>query len=297
VQPIRPSQRRGVGRRTALTAVGLLPLVAACDDPEDSERARRARRDRSRQDDSQEDAMTDRLTYGDDPSQWADLRRPAGPSRGVVVVVHGGFWKAEYDASLGHPLAVDLTSRGWTTLTVEYRRVGNGGGFPETLDDVHAAIEALAGTDVDTSTVVTLGHSAGGHLAAWAAARGRFDRWSASVHVTHVVSQAGVVDLASAYDQGLGDGAVVAFMGSAPDSPDHELADPLRHVPLDVPAWLVHAADDPIVPISQSRDYVAAARRAGADATLVEVQGGHFGVIEVGSPAWADIVAVLDTIA
>jgi acetyl esterase/lipase len=275
--------------------VGLLPLVAACDDPEGTGRAAATRR--SRQDDSQEEVMTDRLTYGDDPSQWVDLRRPAGRSRGVVVVLHGGFWKAEYDASLGQPLAVDLTARGWTTLNVEYRRVGNGGGFPETLDDVHAAIESLATTDVDTSTVVTLGHSAGGHLATWAAARGRFDRWPASVRIPPVVSQAGVVDLAAAYEQDLGDGAVAAFMGSAPESPDHELADPLRHVPLDVPAWLVHAADDPIVPIGQSRDYVAAARRAGADATLVEVEGGHFGVIEVGSPAWADIVAVLDTIA
>ena len=73
------------------------------------------------------------------------------------MIIHGGFWKAEYDASLGEPLAADLTARGWTTLNVEYRRVGNGGGFPATFDDVHAAIEALAGTDVDTATVVTLG--------------------------------------------------------------------------------------------------------------------------------------------
>jgi acetyl esterase/lipase len=71
----------------------------------------------------------------------------------------------------------------------------------------------------------------------------------------------------------------------------------MRQLPLAVPAWLVHAADDPIVPIDQSRDYVAAARAAGAEAELVEVEGGHFGVIEVGSPAWADIVAVLDRIA
>jgi acetyl esterase/lipase len=271
-------------RRALLAGATLLPLAVACGGPD-------------RPTDSQEQPMTERLTYGDHPSQWADLRRPAGTSRGVVVVIHGGFWKAEYDASLGEPLAADLVARGWTTLNVEYRRVGNGGGFPATLDDVHAAIEALAGTDVDTPAVVTLGHSAGGHLATWAAARGRFDRWPTSVGVTHVVSQAGVVDLTAAYDQDLGDGAVLALMGSAPDSPDYELADPLRHVPLDGPAWMVHAADDPIVPISQSRDYVAAAREAGADSALVEVEGGHFGVIEVGSPAWVDILAVLDAIA
>lgn len=240
--------------------------------------------------------MSERLTYGDDPSQWADLRRPEGTSRGVVVIIHGGFWRAEYDASLGEPLAADLTASGWTTLNVEYRRVGNGGGFPQTFDDVHAAIEALGDTDVDTTTVVTLGHSAGGHLATWAAARGRFEPWPTFVPVTHVVSQAGVVDLTTAYEQQLGGGAVEALMGSRPDSPDYDEADPMRHVPLDVPAWMVHAADDPIVPIAQSRDYVAAALEAGADATLVEVAGGHFDVIGVDTAAWADIVAVLDEI-
>ena len=66
------------------------------------------------------------------------------------------------------------------------------------------------------------------------------------------MSQAGVVDLTAAYDQDLGGGAVAALMGSAPDDPDYDLADPMRHVPLDVPAWLVHAADDPVVPIGQS---------------------------------------------
>lgn len=278
-----------IDRRALLTVAGLLPVLAACGT------------DRSGAgpdtDPTEENPMAERLTYGDDPSQWADLRRPEGAGRGVVVIIHGGFWKAEYDASLGEPLADDLTDRGWTTLNVEYRRVGNGGGFPATFDDAHAAIEALSGTDVDTSTVVTLGHSAGGHLATWAAARGRFDEWPTTVPVTHVVSQAGVVDLTSAYDQDLGGGAVEALMGSAPDSPDYELADPMRHLPLDVPAWMVHAADDPVVPVGQSQDYVTAARGAGAEATLVEVEGGHFGVIEVGSPAWADIVAVLDAIA
>ena len=130
------------------------------------------------------DGSTDgpeRLTYGDDPSQWADLYRPAGgagTSRGVVVVIHGGFWKAEYGASLGAPLAEDLAARGWTAWNLEYRRVGNGGGDPATFDDVAAGIDLLADVEgLDLGTVLTLGHSAGGHLAAWAAARGRSARW------------------------------------------------------------------------------------------------------------------------
>ncbi len=286
-----------VSRRALLGTAGLLPLLAACGTMEASEpTVARGADDDLTADDLQEQPMTERLTYGDDPSQWADLRRPEKDSRGVVVILHGGFWKAEYDASLGEPLAADLTGQGWTTLNVEYRRVGNGGGFPETFDDVHDAIEALAGTDVDTSTVVTLGHSAGGHLATWAAARERFEPWPTRVPVTHVVSQAGVVDLTAGYDEQLGGGAVEALMGSAPDSPDYEMADPMRHVPLEVPVWMVHAADDEVVPFSQSQDYVAAADDAGAEAELVEVEGGHFEVIDVESPAWADIVAVLDAI-
>ena len=90
------------------------------------------------------EAEAERITYGDDPSQWVDLHTPDGESRGLVVVIHGGFWKAEYGAEYGAPLAEDLVGRGWTAANVEYRRVGNGGGFPETLDDIHAAIGAVA---------------------------------------------------------------------------------------------------------------------------------------------------------
>ena len=116
-----------------------------------------------------------RITYGDDRSP---VRR-AHPARPVTLAwcrrgIHGGFWKAEYDAGLGRPLAAELARRGWTTLNIEYRRVGNGGGVPETLDDVAAAIDTLRTVEgLDLSTVVTLGHSAGGHLATWAAARRR----------------------------------------------------------------------------------------------------------------------------
>ncbi|RYB94535.1 alpha/beta hydrolase [Nocardioides oleivorans] len=236
----------------------------------------------------------ERITYGDDPSQWVDLHTPDGVSRGLVVVIHGGFWKAQYGADYGAPLAEDLVGRGWTAANVEYRRVGNGGGFPETLDDVHAAIGAVA-TGVD-GPVVTLGHSAGGHLATWAGARGRFDRWAGGPALTHVVSQAGVVDLAAAVAQHLGSDAALAFLGD-PDATTYEQADPLTQVPLDVPVWAVHASDDDVVPVEQSEAYVDAATSAGAEATLVEVTGGHFGVIDPTSDAWAACVKVLDSIA
>src|SRR5215213_2932888 len=206
----------------------------------------------------------ERIRYGDDQAQWADLHRPEGASRGVVVVIHGGFWRARYDASLGVPLAEDLAGRGWTAWNLEYRRVGNGGGWPATCDDVAAGIDRLAdvaGLDL-SGPVVTLGHSAGGHLATWAAARGRSERWRpVGVPVTAVVSQAGVLDQARAHADGLGGGAVQEFLGEPP-GPEHGTADPRRQVPLDVPVWCVHGRHDDVVPLGQSEGYVAAARAA-----------------------------------
>lgn len=236
-----------------------------------------------------------RTTYGTDPSQFGDLYLPEGEPRGVVVVIHGGFWKAEYGLDYGAPLAEDLARRGWAAWNIEYRRVGSGGGAPETFDDVAAAIDKLADLGLDLSTVVAVGHSAGGHLAAWAASRGRFEQWAGGVDLTAVISQAGVLDLRTAYDENLGGGAVAALLGHAP-GPDDAPLDPQQQLPLDVPLWCVHGTSDDIVPIGQSRGYVAAATAAGARAELVEVDGDHFTVIDPSSDAWARTLAVLDTL-
>lgn len=233
-----------------------------------------------------------RFAYGPDPAQFAELFRPEGRSRGVVVVVHGGFWKAQYDLTLGQPLAGALAACGWTAWNIEYRRVGNGGGTPETFDDVSDAIDALADVDdLDLSTVVALGHSAGGHLATWAA--GREDP---AVKVTHVISQAGVLDLVEADRLGLGAHAVPALLGHAA-GPGDAAHDPQQQVPLEVPVWCVHGRDDAIVPHSLSENYVAAARDAGARAEAVLVDGDHFVVIDPTTPAWDVQLAILDQIA
>lgn len=243
---------------------------------------------------------TERHSYGADPSQYGTLHRPRrgprtqagdgpgpGPDpRGVVVVIHGGFWKPAYDASLGEPLARDLAARGWAAWNIEYRRVGNGGGTPGTFEDVAAAIDLLAELDVPLGTVVTLGHSAGGHLAVWAAGRPR-----PRVRVTAAISQAGVLDLRAGAAAGLGDGAVRALLGEALDD---AAWDPIRQLPLDVPVLCVHTEIDLDVPITQSRDYVERAVAAGAEATLVEVPGDHDAHLDVHSEAWSRTVEILE---
>ncbi|MEO9322705.1 alpha/beta hydrolase [Nocardioides sp. C4-1] len=274
--------RRTVLRLPALGAVGVglsaLTGLTACDQEDDV---------------PAETPGARRETYGTDPSQFGELHLPAGEPRGTVVVIHGGFWQAAYDYTLGTPLAESLADEGWAAWNLEYRRVGNGGGTPATFDDVARGIDRLRDLDVPLDTVVTLGHSAGGHLAAWAAARDRYD-FAADVAVTHVVSQAGVLDLVAG--DVLGGGAVQSLLGHPPTAAD-ERYDPQQQVPLDVPVWCVHGTDDVIVPLSQSQDYVAAAVAAGAEAEVVEVDGDHFVVIDPASAAWTSTLEILDAIA
>ena len=285
-------------RRSLLAgATGLAGLAAGCANDDAPSRARpspsrpagtREEPDVPPPDDAPATGTVERIDYGPDAeSQFLELRRPDLPPKGVVVVLHGGFWRSRYDLSLGRPLADALAVAGWAACTVEYRRVGNGGGYPQTFDDVAAAIDALADVEgLDTSTVLTLGHSAGGHLAVWAAARGRLAPWRpVRVPVGGAVSQAGVLDLVAAHESGLGGGAVAAFLDGLPVE-DWGLVDPAQQVPLPVPVRCVHGSADDIVPPAQSEAYVAAATAAGADASLHVVGGDHFTVIDPGSAAW-----------
>ena len=237
--------------------------------------------------------------YGPDPSQFGELYRPDGASLGTVVVVHGGFWRAAYDLSLGRPLADDLVARGYTVWNLEYRRVGIGGGWPTTFADVAAGIDLLAELDLDTSAVVAIGHSAGGHLATWAAGRGKLPDGAPGgrprVAVTAVVSQAGVLDLVGCAENRVGATAAPDLMGGMPaELPDqYQLANPLAAVPLAAPVLCVHARADDNVPYSQSVTYVEAARQAGAPAELVTVPGDHFTVIDPAAEAWRVVVGML----
>ena len=194
------------------------------------------------------------------------------------------------------PLAFDLAARGIAAWNVEYRRVGQeGGGWPGTLEDVAAAVDRLADVDeVDAARVVTCGHSAGGHLALWLAARPRIPPGmpGADPRVTPVaaIAQAGVCDLDRARRDDLGGGAVEGLLGP-PDKARDAAASPAALAPLGVPQLLVHGGADDIVPVSQSRNHAS----LDPDAELVELAGvDHFEVIEPASPAWAAVLDRLD---
>ena len=239
-----------------------------------------------------------RHRYGTVRQQLGDLYLPpSGRPRGTVVVIHGGFWQGSYALDLGAAISADLADRGWAAWNIEYRRLGDGGGWPHTFADVAAAVDHVARLDVPTDQVVTLGHSAGGHLAAWAASRrgAHLPGGSPRVKVTATVPQAGVLDLRTAATRGLGGTAVPDLVGGMPTrlADRYRLADPVERLPLGVPIRCVHGVDDTTVPLPQSRAYVDRARAAGDDAELVQVPGDHFALIDPGTPAWHRTVEVL----
>jgi acetyl esterase/lipase len=240
-----------------------------------------------------------RVAYGSAESQCADLYLPrrAGPHP-VAALLHGGSWEARYGKVVMRGLVADLRRRGWAVWNIEYRRIGRGqgGGWPATLLDVANAFDALAelDADLDLDRVVAIGHSAGGQLALWAAARGRLRTGDPGagprVAVGAAVSQAGVVDLASSYRAGWT--AVHRFIGGGPDElPErYRVADPIAQVPLAIPVLLVHGVEDATVSIARSRAYARADAAAGGSAALAEIPGRagrHRAHIDPGGVAWS----------
>ena len=257
------------------------------------------------------------LAYGPLPDHVVDIRLPTGPHadpavsgpRPLIVIVHGGFWKAEWDRSHTGPQGEGLTAAGYVVATVEYRRVGMpGGGWPGTLDDVALMADAVPGLvaealpgRVDPSRTVLVGHSAGGHLALWAASRHLLpegSRWHRSTALpVSVVSLAGVIDLALAHRLGLGDGAVDALLDGQPaDHPErYAEADPARLVPTGVPTVLIHGVDDEPVPLAVSLAYASAATAAGEAPTVHVLRDtDHMALVDPISTAWPTLLATLE---
>jgi acetyl esterase/lipase len=242
--------------------------------------------------------------YGPHPSQRADLYLPCGAGpHPVIVLIHGGSWHKRYGKLVMRGLAADLVRRGWAVWNIEYRRLGEGGGWPATFQDVAAAIDHLAALEapLELERVSLLGHSAGGHLALWAAARDRLGAGAPGAGPTiqpcRAIGQAAVCDLAGAYRLWHG-GAVRALMGGAPEQlPErYAVGDPIELVPLGMPALLVHGSADRTVSVKLSRRYAERARAAGAQVELIEIAGsagGHRAHVDPRSEAWRAVTSWL----
>ncbi|WP_211239592.1 alpha/beta hydrolase [Jiangella gansuensis] len=255
------------------------------------------------------------VTYGPLPDHVADVWLPVGddarPRTAMLLVMHGGFWRAEYDRRHARPQCAALAAAGYVVVSIEYRRVGAGGGWPATFDDVALAVDTVPGqvgaaarrsgrpAGSAPPRAVLVGHSAGGHLAVWAASRHRLPAGSPwrlpapAPAVAGVVSLAGVLDLTTAAELDLDDGAARTLIGGGPvDQPErYAVADPLRLTPVGVPTVLVHGTADRQVPHAFSRRYATA---AGPRTRLVELPGvEHFALIDPASAAWPAVLTAV----
>jgi acetyl esterase/lipase len=242
--------------------------------------------------------VAERFEYGDGAMQYGLLRVADGPARGTVILIHGGFWRGTPESFDGPtPLAEALVAQGWNVWQIEYRQLPSGGGWPGTLDDTAAAIEhltvATSSLGIELGPVVTVGHSAGGHLAVWA-----LSRPGAVLALAGAVSLAGVLNLRLGDAEGIGAGAVTDFLGggSAEHPERYAAADPMSRIVARLPVRVVHGSGDDVVPMNQSDTYVAAARRAGQDAAVTVVDGDQMVVIDPRHPAFEALLVALEEI-
>lgn len=236
-----------------------------------------------------------KLSYGTAPQQFGELRIPLGGGKfPVAVLVHGGCWQAEYDYAYFNHLAAALTAQGVATWTIEYRRLGDeGGGWPNTLIDVARAtdhLRVLARTHaIDATRVVSVGHSAGGQLALWLAARHKLPKAS-DLYLPKPLQLQGVVGLAAITDLAwyrVGklescNASVDQLMGGAPEQQRRRYAQasPRALLPLGVPQWLVQGGKDPIVPLDSVADYVQAVSLTSDTVSMSDAADlGHFDVV------------------
>lgn len=207
------------------------------------------------------------IRYGPHPDNVADLRRG---EKGLAVLIHGGVWRHQYRRDTIESLAVDLTRRGFHTLNIEYRTFGTGGGWPGSGHDVLTALDFVPQLDLGDGPVVVVGHSAGGYLGMWAAARSRLE-------VALGIGLAPVVDLddavASRSELSLEAGLLLEAGAPSPIGPG-ELA-----------TIVVHGEDDDIVPVRHSKGLASS---HGLELHLID--GGHFELLDPSKPHWEWVV-------
>jgi acetyl esterase/lipase len=279
----------------AIPLVGASLLAACADQPMDILSRLRSNKPQRR---------AIRASYGGDRLDFGDLWLPdrLGPHP-VAIVVHGGFWFNTYDLELMTPMSNAFADAGIAAWNIEYRRIGDyGGGWPGTLLDNALATEYVSilasEHNLDLKRVITIGHSAGGHLALWLAARGKIPSGDMlftgkPLPLRAAISLAGVADLRRGWEMGLGGGAVERLIGGSHEEmvARFATASPAELLPLGVKQILMHGTADDRVPYEMSQGYQALAAASGDDASLITLPtAGHFEVIDPTSSEFAIVL-------
>ncbi len=240
-----------------------------------------------------------KIPYGNNPLQYGLFWEPQAQRKNqknnsakppLIILIHGGCWLNAYDIKHTLPLSTALSQAGYPVWSLEYRRTGdNGGGWPGTFNDIVAGIkaaESLSSYGLEASSIVIMGHSAGGHLALLAGAK-----WNKQpllkLPLSRVIGLAAITDI-QAYATGSNDcqTATPEFMGGAYTDKKraYDAANPVKRT-LPSQTVVMHGTQDMIVPIEQANML---------DANKIVIQdAGHFDWVHPGSEAFYALLAVL----
>lgn len=259
------------------------------------------------------EVTVERIEYdtidGTDPDQdYGDLYLPAGQQRPdsipLVVLIHGGAWMAQLGADLFDSFARDLAARGLAVYNIEYRRVGSGGGWPQTFEDVSQALDNVVAIDqrfpqLDEKDALVVGHSAGAQLAVWGGTRHLLEHGDIGAHPkfrpTKVISLAGPLDMVRAVANG--DTNIVRALGGTPEQvPDrYASVDPIQNIDPGTPVIAMHGTADTVVNPALSQEYITELEKQNGSGQVVFLEGeDHTSIVSSDSAAYARI---LDTIA
>jgi len=250
-----------------------------------------------------------RYAYGPHPLQFAELSLPtSAPPHPVVILIHGGCYRELYDLRPLSSVVTYLVGMGSAVWNIEYRRHGCGGNFPHMFLDAAAAVDYLRQIavehDLDLDRIISVGHSAGGHLALWLAGRSRIPAnnplYSADPLPNHaVLALAPLTDIASAWRRGACGEALLDVMGGSPDHApaNYRAGSPAQLLPLGLRQMILVGEHDSDI-LQEARQYTDAAAKYGDQAQLLVLpEAGHFEIVAVSSAAWRMVGSALQLLA
>ena len=244
---------------------------------------------------------THQVNYGDHSEQFGELYLPENTkNHPVIILIHGGCWRAQFGLTQLGQLSKSLTELGFAVWNLEFRRLGNGGGWPTTFEDISLGADKLIDIaekySLDLSNVTTMGHSAGGHLALWLAGRHHLSKDSHlfcdyPLKIHRVISLAGIPDLGAGVIQNICRGACQELAGGLPSEVpnNYKQASPDKLLPLNTPQWHLVGELDPIVPVNYLKPYIEKARQHDDVYFQIIPNIGHFEMVMPDTSAWGFI--------